>query len=79
MVLPYKGQRNVFVLGPTDEIKALLDESLMHVNMISTSKHVGPIKPKVDEWVKLLDLFASTLVWCLKILLKLFFRNLSTH
>jgi dynein heavy chain len=62
VVLSHKEQRDVFIMGGTDEIQVLLDDSLIHMTTISSSRHVGPIKPKVDEWVKLLDLFSNTLV-----------------
>lgn len=61
IVLSHKDQRDVFILGGTDDIQVLLDDSLIHMTTISSSRHVGPIKPKVDEWVKLLDLFSNTL------------------
>ncbi|ODM98966.1 Dynein heavy chain 6, axonemal [Orchesella cincta] len=61
IVLPYKDQRDVFILGGTDDIQVLLDDSNIHMATISSSRHVGPIKPKVDEWNRLLDIFSQTL------------------
>lgn len=61
IVLPYKDQRDVYILGGTDDIQVLLDDSNIHMATISSSRHVGPIKPKVDEWNRLLDIFAQTL------------------
>ena len=52
----------MFILGGTDEIQALLDDSQVNISTIASSRHVGPIKPKIDEWVKSLALFAQTLV-----------------
>jgi dynein heavy chain len=62
IVIPHKDQRDAYILGGTDEIQVLLDDSLIHMTTISSSRHVGPIKPKVDEWAKMLDLFSNTLV-----------------
>lgn len=61
VVLPYKDQREVYILGGTDDIQVLLDDSNIHMATISSSRHVGPIKPKVDEWNRILDVFAQTL------------------
>lgn len=61
VVLPYKDQKEVYILGGTDDIQVLLDESNINIQTISSSRHVGPIKSKVDEWIKQLDLFGKTL------------------
>ncbi|XP_041356323.1 dynein heavy chain 6, axonemal-like isoform X2 [Gigantopelta aegis] len=61
MVLPHKESKDAFILGGTDEIQQLLDDSNINVATIASSRHVGPIKPRVDEWVKQLDLFGKTL------------------
>lgn len=45
-----------------EEVQAVLDESNINMNTIASSRHVGPIKPRVDEWIKNLDLFSKTLV-----------------
>jgi len=39
-----------------------LDESNINIQTIASSRHVGPIRPRVDEWVKSLDIFGKTLV-----------------
>ena len=62
IVLPYKDYKDVFILGGTDEIQQLLDDSNINIATIASSRHVGPIKPRVDDWAKQLDLFAKTLV-----------------
>ena len=62
MVLPFKEYKDVFILGGTDDVQAMLDESNINVQTIASSRHVGPIKPRVDDWVKQLDLFGKTLV-----------------
>ena len=40
----------------------LLDDSQVNISTIAGSRHVGPIKPRVDEWNKQLKLFSETLV-----------------
>ena len=41
---------------------ALLDDSVVNISTIAGSRHVGPIKPRVEDWQKQLALFADTLV-----------------
>ena len=62
VVLPHRDSKDVFILGGIDEIQALLDDSQVNVATIASSRHVGPIKPKVEEWVRQLQLFSQTLV-----------------
>ena len=62
VVLPHKDSKDVFILGGTDEIQQLLDDSNINVATIASSRHVGPIKPRVEEWTRQLDLFGKTLV-----------------
>ncbi|XP_071825285.1 dynein axonemal heavy chain 6-like isoform X2 [Apostichopus japonicus] len=61
VVLPHRDSKDVFILGGTDEIQVLLDDSQVNISTISSSRHVGPIKPRVEEWVKNLALFNETL------------------
>ncbi|GCC25591.1 hypothetical protein chiPu_0004002 [Chiloscyllium punctatum] len=61
VVLPHRDAKDVFILGGTDEIQALLDDSIINVSTIASSRYVGPIKNRVDEWQKLLSLFNETL------------------
>lgn len=61
-MLSHRDSKDVFILGGTDEIQALLDDSQVNISTIASSRHVGPIRPKVDEWVKQLALFSQTLV-----------------
>lgn len=65
VVLPHKDSKDVFILGGTDEIQQQLDDSNINVATIASSRHVGPIKSRVDEWTRQLELFGKTLV-CLK-------------
>ncbi|VDL92757.1 unnamed protein product [Schistocephalus solidus] len=61
IVLPFKDSKDVFILGGTDEIQQLWDDSNINISTIASSRHVGPIRPKVDEWVNKLQLFGDTL------------------
>ena len=61
-VLQYKDYKDVFILGGTDDIQVMLDDSNINIATIASSRHVGPIKPRVDDWVKQLDLFGKTMV-----------------
>uniref|UniRef100_UPI00398F6457 dynein axonemal heavy chain 6 isoform X2 n=1 Tax=Pristiophorus japonicus TaxID=55135 RepID=UPI00398F6457 len=60
-VLAHRDAKDIFILGGTDEIQALLDDSIINVATIASSRYVGPIKGRVDEWHKLLSLFGDTL------------------
>lgn len=62
VVIPYKDYRDVHILGGTDDIQQLLDDSNINISTVASSRHVGPIKPRVDDWVKQLELFGKTLV-----------------
>ncbi|XP_071942686.1 dynein axonemal heavy chain 6-like [Antedon mediterranea] len=61
VVLSHRDSKDVFILGGTEEIQVLLDDSMVNISTISSSRHVGPIKPRVEEWVKNLELFNKTL------------------
>ncbi|KAI8430876.1 hypothetical protein MSG28_001009 [Choristoneura fumiferana] len=60
-VLLHKDAKDVFVLGGLDEIQAAVDESNIHIGTILSSRNCGPIKSRVEEWAKNLDLFSRTL------------------
>lgn len=62
VVLPHRDSKDVFILGGTDDIQVLLDDSQVNISTIAGSRHVGPVKPRVDEWSKQLAIFAETLV-----------------
>ncbi|KAG8249571.1 hypothetical protein J6590_017555 [Homalodisca vitripennis] len=62
IVLCHKDSKDVFILGSTEEVQTILDESNININTIASSRHVGPIKSRVDDWMKQLDLFSKTLV-----------------
>ncbi|KAK9882562.1 hypothetical protein WA026_022190 [Henosepilachna vigintioctopunctata] len=61
VVLPHKEAKDVFILGSVEEVQTVLDESNININTISASRHVGPIKSRVEEWAKFLERFSRTL------------------
>ena len=46
--------------------QVLLDDSIINIATVASSRHVGPIKARVEEWHKKLSLFSDTLVGTLK-------------
>lgn len=60
-VVSHRESKDVFILGGLDELQVLLDESYININTLAASRHVGPIKTRVDEWKKTLDQFTATL------------------
>nr|KAF6307771.1 dynein axonemal heavy chain 6 [Myotis myotis] len=61
VVLPHRDTKDVFILGGTDDIQVLLDDSTININTIASSRYVGPLKTRVDEWQKQIALFNQTL------------------
>ncbi|XP_043915244.1 dynein axonemal heavy chain 6 [Protopterus annectens] len=61
VVLPHRDSKDVFILGGTDDVQVLLDDSTINIATIASSRYVGPIKLRVDEWQKQLSLFNQTL------------------
>ncbi|XP_029949300.1 dynein heavy chain 6, axonemal [Salarias fasciatus] len=61
MVLSHGDSSEVFILGGTDDIQVLLDDSIINVGTVASSRYVGPIKPKVDKLLRRLTLFNQTL------------------
>ncbi|KAM9330540.1 dynein axonemal heavy chain 6 [Gastrophryne carolinensis] len=59
--IPHRDSKDVFILGGTDDIQVLLDDSTINISTIASSRYVGPIKPRVDEWQRNLALFNQTL------------------
>lgn len=65
VVLNHHDQKDVFVLGGLEELSSLLEESMININTILSSRHVGPIKSRVEDWLSQLQLFSKTLdEWC---------------
>ncbi|KAE8631104.1 hypothetical protein XENTR_v10001083 [Xenopus tropicalis] len=59
--IPHRDSKDVFILGGTDDIQVLLDDSIINISTIASSRYVGPIKSRVDEWQRQLSLFNETL------------------
>lgn len=62
IVLPHKDSKDVFILGSLEDVQAVLDDSNINITTIASSRHVGPIKSRVEEWQRNLELFSHTLV-----------------
>lgn len=60
-VIAHRESKDVFILAGLDELQLLLDESYININTLAASRHVKPIKTRVEEWQRMLDLFTSTL------------------
>ncbi|KAM4603926.1 dynein axonemal heavy chain 6 [Polymixia lowei] len=60
-VLPHRESKDIFILGGTDDIQELLDDSIINVATVASSRYAGPIKTRVDEWQRKLALFNHTL------------------
>ncbi|XP_032208513.1 dynein heavy chain 6, axonemal isoform X2 [Mustela erminea] len=61
VILPHRDSKDVFILGGTDDIQVLLDDSTINIATIASSRYVGPLKTRVDDWQKQLALFNQTL------------------
>lgn len=61
-VMLHKDSKDVYILGSLEEVQTVLDESSINITTIASSRHVGPIKPRVEEWARQLDIFSKTLV-----------------
>lgn len=61
VIVPHKDVKDVYILGSLEEVQQVLDDTHITINTIANSRHVGPIKPRVDEWVEQLALFSRTL------------------
>lgn len=62
IVIAHRDSKDVFILGSLEDVQTILDESNININTIASSRHVGPIKARVDDWIKQLELFSQTLV-----------------
>ncbi|KAK3932091.1 Dynein heavy chain 6, axonemal [Frankliniella fusca] len=61
IVLNHRDQKDVFILGGLEDTFTLLEESMININTILSSRHVGPIKSRVEDWLDQLQLFSKTL------------------
>ncbi|CAM9417677.1 unnamed protein product, partial [Ectocarpus sp. 12 AP-2014] len=46
----YKEIKDLYILGDTSEVVANLDDSLVTINTVLSSRYVGGIRGMVDEW-----------------------------
>lgn len=61
----YKEIKDLYILGDTSEVVANLDDSLVTINTVLSSRYVGGIRGMVDEWRgKLVTL--QVRVYCMK-------------
>lgn len=61
-VIPHNDCKDVYILGRTEEIQQVLDDSFININTIASSRYVGPIEMQVENWLCQLELFSKTLV-----------------
>ncbi|XP_076584320.1 dynein axonemal heavy chain 6 [Chaetodon auriga] len=60
-VLSHGDSKDVFILGGTDDIQVLLDDSIINASTVASSRYVAPIKLRVDKLLRQLTLFNQTL------------------
>ncbi|XP_028284655.1 dynein heavy chain 6, axonemal [Parambassis ranga] len=60
-VLSHGDSNQVFILGSTDEIQVQLDDSIINVGTVASSRYVAAIKPRVEKLLRQLTLFNQTL------------------
>ncbi|XP_023141924.2 dynein axonemal heavy chain 6 isoform X2 [Amphiprion ocellaris] len=60
-VLSHGASKEAFILGGTDDIQVLLDDSIINVGTVASSCYVAPIKLRVDKLLNQLNLFNQTL------------------
>lgn len=61
LVITHRDVRDVYILTGVDELQTVLDDSNITITTIAASRHIGTLKPRVDEWVRQLDLLGKTL------------------
>ncbi|ORZ39411.1 dynein heavy chain and region D6 of dynein motor-domain-containing protein [Catenaria anguillulae PL171] len=61
IVLPYRDNKDVFILGGVEDIQTILEDSQVTLATIKASRFLGPIKSDVEKWDKMLTLFSDTL------------------
>ncbi|XP_067440238.1 dynein axonemal heavy chain 6 [Thunnus thynnus] len=60
-VLSHGDSKEVFILGGTDDIQVLLDDSIINVSTAASSRYIAPIKFRVEKLLRQLTLFNQTL------------------
>ncbi|CAG5929115.1 unnamed protein product [Menidia menidia] len=61
-VLSHGDSKEVFILGGTDDIQVLLDDSIISVGTVASSRYAAPIKFRVEKLQRQLALFHQTLL-----------------
>ncbi|XP_066254312.1 dynein axonemal heavy chain 6 [Euwallacea similis] len=61
IVIPHKDARDVHVFGSLEDVHTVLDETNINITTIASSRHVEPIRARVERWQINLDLFSQTL------------------
>ncbi|XP_063314781.1 dynein axonemal heavy chain 6 [Pelobates fuscus] len=61
VTLRHRDSKDVFILGGTDDIQVLLDDSIINISTVASSRYIGPIRPRVEELQRQLSLFNQTL------------------
>lgn len=62
MVIPYRDIKDVYILAGLDEMQQFIEDTNINLSTIISSRYVGPIKPRVEDWVEKMKLFVKTLV-----------------
>ena len=60
-VLPYKEQKDTYILGGLDEVQTALEDSMLTMATILSSRFVAGIRAEVEKVEKQLNLFSDTL------------------
>jgi dynein heavy chain len=61
VLAPHRDSHDMFVLAGIDELQSTYDDSCIAINNIGASRYVGTLKPRVEEWDRLLKLFGKVL------------------
>lgn len=59
-IVNHRDSRDVYILAGIDELQAVLDDSNVTVTTIAASRHIGTLKPRVEDWIRQLELFSKT-------------------
>lgn len=59
-VASHREDPDLHILAAVDELQAVLDDSNVTITTIAASRHVYFLKPRVDEWLRQLELFGRT-------------------
>lgn len=60
-IAAHRDVRDAYVLAGIEELQSVLDDSNVTVTTIAASRHIGTLKPRIDELSRQLDLFGKTL------------------